>query len=112
MAIYYGSPGLNDEIDALPKEVKANIAKLPKRLQAKAKDLYNSVRLVAIKDAHYGATPLGWCCHGSLHGNPSHDHAGVARLLIAAGAEPGSDTRDASPAVKSVLAGASSRVKR
>ena len=25
--------------------------------------------LVSIKDAHYDATPLGWCCHGSLHGN-------------------------------------------
>ena len=42
--------------------------------------------LVQIRDAHYGATPLGWCCHGSLHGNRGHDHAGVARLLLAAGA--------------------------
>lgn len=55
--------------------------------------------LVAIKDARYQATPLGWCCHGSLNGNRSHDHAGVARLLIAAGAQPGPDTTDASEAV-------------
>jgi len=61
--------------------------------------------LVAIKDAHYGATPLGWCCHGSLHGNQSHDHAGVARLLLAAGAQPGPDTRNASPSVRAVFEG-------
>jgi ankyrin repeat protein len=60
--------------------------------------------LVSIRDAHYDATPLGWCCHGSLHGNTSHDHAGVARLLLAAGAEPGADTADASPSVRAVLA--------
>ena len=42
--------------------------------------------LVAIKDAHYGATPLGWCCHGSLNGNTARDHAAVARLLLEAGA--------------------------
>jgi ankyrin repeat protein len=51
---------------------------------------------VSIRDAHYGATPLGWCCHGSLHGDRSHDHAGVARLLLAAGAQPGRDTTNAS----------------
>ncbi len=60
--------------------------------------------LVAIKDAHYSATPLGWCCHGSQFGNTSHDHAGVARLLLEAGARPGADTREASPAVAAVLA--------
>jgi ankyrin repeat protein len=59
--------------------------------------------LVTIKDAYHGATPLGWCCHGSLHGNRSHDHAGVARLLIEAGALPGADTQEASPAVQAVL---------
>ena len=68
--------------------------------------------LVAIEDAHYGATPLGWCCHGSLHGNQSHDHAGVARLLLAAGAVPGPDTRNASPSVHGVLMGASNRIRR
>ena len=59
--------------------------------------------LVAITDAHYGATPLGWCCHGSLHGNRSHDHAGVAERLLGAGAKTGPDTTDASSAVKAVL---------
>jgi ankyrin repeat protein len=59
--------------------------------------------LVAIRETHYGATPLGWCCHGSLHGNRDHDHAGVARLLLAAGALPGDDTQEASPAVREVL---------
>jgi ankyrin repeat protein len=59
--------------------------------------------LVAIRDAHYGATPLGWCCHGSLHGDTAHDHAAVARLLLAAGAQPGSDTSEASPSVKEVF---------
>jgi ankyrin repeat protein len=62
--------------------------------------------LVALRDAHYGATPLGWCCHGSLHGNRSKDHAGVARLLIAAGAPPGTDTAEASAAVRAAMAGA------
>ncbi|HET9003600.1 MAG TPA: ankyrin repeat domain-containing protein, partial [Gemmatimonadaceae bacterium] len=60
--------------------------------------------LVDIRDAHYDATPLGWCCHGSRYGNPSHDHAAVARLLLDAGAEPGPNTADASPAVAAVLA--------
>ena len=60
--------------------------------------------LVTLRDAHYGATPLGWCCHGSLHGNRSHDHAGVARLLISAGARQGPDTADASTAVRAAMA--------
>lgn len=65
--------------------------------------------LVTTRDANYEATPLGWCCHGSLHGNRAGDHAGVARLLIGAGARPGSDTADASPAVRAVLSQASAR---
>jgi ankyrin repeat protein len=60
--------------------------------------------LVAIRDAHYGATPLGWCCHGSRYGNASHDHAGVARLLLEAGARPESGSNEASPSVEAVLA--------
>lgn len=59
--------------------------------------------LLEIRDAHHGGTPLGWCCHGSLHGNRHHDHAGVARLLLAAGAVPGDDTAEASPAVRAVM---------
>ncbi|MEP6621602.1 MAG: ankyrin repeat domain-containing protein, partial [bacterium] len=60
--------------------------------------------LLGLKDARYGATPLGWCCHGSRFGNTHHDHAGVARLLLDAGARPGDDTREASPPVEAVLA--------
>ena len=60
--------------------------------------------LIAIKDAHYGATPLGWCCHGSRYGNTTRDHAGVAKLLLEAGAVPGADTSEASPSVEAVLA--------
>jgi ankyrin repeat protein len=59
--------------------------------------------LVAIRDARYNATPLGWCCHGSQFGNTSHDHAGVARLLLEAGAQLGPDTREASGSVEAVL---------
>jgi ankyrin repeat protein len=66
----------------------------------------NGRELVSVRDARHNATPLGWCCHGSLHGNPTHDHTGVARLLLAAGAEIGRDTTQASPAVQSVLEGA------
>jgi ankyrin repeat protein len=59
--------------------------------------------LVAIRDGHHGGTPLGWCCHGSRFGNTSHDHAGVAKLLLEAGARPGSDTGEASASVEAVL---------
>jgi ankyrin repeat protein len=58
--------------------------------------------LIAIKDARYGGTPLGWCFHGSRFGNPSHDHAGAARLLLEAGAQPGPNS-EASPSVEAVL---------
>jgi len=59
--------------------------------------------LVAIQDAHYHATPLGWCCHGSRFGPTGRDHAAVARLLLAAGARTGPDTAEASPEVEEVL---------
>ena len=64
-----------------------------------------AAELLAIKDAHYGATPLGWCCHGSRFGPTGRDHAAVARLLLAAGARMGPDTAEASPEVEAVLAG-------
>jgi ankyrin repeat protein len=60
--------------------------------------------LVFIRDAHYSATPLGWCCHGSQFGNPDHDHAGVARLLLEAGSTVDPGTSGASPRVEAVLA--------
>jgi hypothetical protein len=59
--------------------------------------------LLGIRDAHYQATPLGWCCHGSLHGDASRDHAAVAELLLEAGARPGPDTNDRSRAVDAVF---------
>jgi ankyrin repeat protein len=59
---------------------------------------------LAIRDAHHGGTPLDWCRHGSLYGNTSHDHAGVAKLLLEAGAQPGSPTTEASPSVDAILA--------
>jgi ankyrin repeat protein len=60
--------------------------------------------LVAIRDTHHGGTPLGWCCHGSLYGNTSHDHASVAKLLLDAGAQPESNSSEASPSVEAILA--------
>lgn len=60
--------------------------------------------LIPIKDSHYGGTPLGWCFHGSRFGNTSHDHAGVAKLLLEAGARPGPGPVEASPSVEAVLA--------
>jgi hypothetical protein len=59
--------------------------------------------LVAIRDARYHATPLGWCFHGSRFGNTNHDHAGVARLLLEAGARPEPDMIEASPSVEAVI---------
>ena len=59
--------------------------------------------LVGLRDGRYGATPLGWCCHGSRFGNTSHDHAGVAQLLLEAGAERGPDCTHASPSVEAAL---------
>lgn len=60
--------------------------------------------LIAARDASHQGTPLGWCCHGSLHaGRPAADYAEVARLLIGAGASP-EPSSEASPAVQAVLA--------
>ena len=60
--------------------------------------------LLTIRDALHGGTPLGWCFHGSRFGNTSHDHAGVAKLLLEAGARPGPGPVEASPSVEAVLA--------
>ena len=61
--------------------------------------------LIATRDTQYRGTPLGWCCHGSLHcGNPNGDHASVARLLMTAGARLDSDRKlEASDAVRAVI---------
>lgn len=60
--------------------------------------------LVERRDPTYHSTPLGWCCHGSRHcGNPDRDHPEVARLLLEAGARPGPNLDDATPAVRAVI---------
>jgi ankyrin repeat protein len=59
--------------------------------------------LLTQADAVHGSTPLGWCCHGSLHGPRVREHAEVARLLLGAGAAL--ETLDASDDVDEVLAG-------
>ncbi len=58
--------------------------------------------LVAVRDANHGHTPMGWCCHGSLHGPRTGDFVAVARLLLEHGSAPGEFA--ASEAVEDVLA--------
>lgn len=58
--------------------------------------------LVQQREPKYGATPLGWCCHGSCYGPKRRDHEGVARLLLEAGAKP-DDVRDMSAEVRLVI---------
>ena len=60
--------------------------------------------LVAMRDAHHGGTPLGWCCYGSVHNAGRGDHAAVARMLLDAGANLDGSGNDASAAVRAVLA--------
>ena len=60
--------------------------------------------LVAMRDAHHGGTPLGWCCYGSVHNAGRGDHAAVARMLLDAGANLNGAGNDASAAVRAVLA--------
>lgn len=64
----------------------------------------DAAELVAIRDARYNATPLGWCCHGSRFRNTTRDHASVATFLLDSGALPGPDTAESSPAIQAVLA--------
>jgi hypothetical protein len=60
--------------------------------------------LVGHREPTYGATPLGWCCHGAVHsGKPRAQHAAIARLLLEAGAAPGPDTADAPPELLAVI---------
>jgi len=43
--------------------------------------------LVDAVEPNWNGTPLRWCCHGSTNcGNPTADHGGVVRRLVAAGA--------------------------
>ena len=64
---------------------------------------YDSGRaLIAQPDAYHHHTPLGWCCHGSLHGPQTGDFVSVVTLLLEHGASPGEFA--ASDAVEEVLA--------
>jgi ankyrin repeat protein len=60
--------------------------------------------LLEARDSTYQGTPLGWCCHGSVNcGNPAADHAEVARLLLAAGAQRDPAIKGCSDAMQAVL---------
>lgn len=60
--------------------------------------------LVEARDPRYGGTPLGWCCHGARNrGTDGADHAGVARLLLEAGATLHPGWEDAPEPVREVL---------
>lgn len=60
--------------------------------------------LVERREPTYGATPLGWCVHGSCHGvRPESDHPAVARMLLEAGARPDVDPGEASGGVRAVI---------
>jgi ankyrin repeat protein len=67
---------------------------------------YSSGRaLLEAREPTYGGTPLSWCCHGSRNcGRPAADHAGVARLLVAAGANVQPDM-ECSDEMQAVLSG-------
>lgn len=54
-----------------------------------------------VRDGTFDATPLGWACHGSLHGPPG-DHAAVVREMLAAGAAKPPQA-EASPEILALL---------
>ena len=58
--------------------------------------------LIMQPDGLHGSTPIGWCCHGSVHGPRGGEFPAIARLLLVAGAVP--EEREASAAVDEVLA--------
>jgi ankyrin repeat protein len=60
--------------------------------------------LIDVRESNYQGTPLSWCCHGSRNcGDPRADHAGVARLLLAAGASRDPKLTDCSEEMQGVL---------
>jgi ankyrin repeat protein len=63
----------------------------------------DAAALVDRREPTYGATPLGWCCHGSRHGPRGGDHAAVARMLLQAGATPEPDLGDVREDVRAVI---------
>ena len=65
--------------------------------------------LIESRETTYNGTPLSWCSHGSRNsGNPNADHAGVAKLLLAAGAKVGPEMLEweGSEAFQAVIAAA------
>ena len=65
--------------------------------------------LVNVRESAYQGTPLSWCCHGSRNcGDVRADHAGVARLLIDAGAAFDAKLTDCSDEMQAVLSDAAS----
>ncbi|HEX6308752.1 MAG TPA: hypothetical protein VFZ69_11220, partial [Longimicrobiales bacterium] len=65
----------------------------------------HAARLIEVRDATHGATPLGWCCHGAEHCGRAHaDHPAVARLLLEAGARPPDGWANAPERVRAVIA--------
>jgi ankyrin repeat protein len=60
--------------------------------------------LLNVREPMYQGTPLSWCCHGSRNcGDPRADHAGVARLLLDAGAPIDPKLTDCSDEMQAVL---------
>ncbi len=63
----------------------------------------DAAQLVNVREPEFGATPFGWCCHGSVHGNRNHAHAEVARMLLAAGARLERDPGEAGAGVRAAI---------
>lgn len=61
----------------------------------------NGRALINTPEPHHGATPLGWCGHGSVHGPRGGAFGEVAQSLLEAGARP--ETREASDEVDDVV---------
>jgi ankyrin repeat protein len=59
--------------------------------------------LVNLREPVYGATPLGWCCHGSCHGPRHREHARIARMLLEAGTRLDPKPGDMSDEVRAVI---------
>jgi hypothetical protein len=60
--------------------------------------------LLARRDTTHHATPLDWCCHGSTNcWHKDGDYEQVARQLMSAGAIPGKNLIDATPAVREAI---------
>jgi ankyrin repeat protein len=66
---------------------------------------YSSGRaLIDSIEPTYGGTPLSWCCHGSRNCHRAGaTHAGVARLLLSAGARPNPELTACSDDMQAVL---------